>query len=191
MAEYWEVGLIEIVDLVVTGISGAAAVAAVVVSLWQVGQEKRARAEKLRRSQAETVSCWFEDGPERPRSLDDRHVWQYVVLKNESESSVYDAIVTCVGVQGAGPAARGEECAGDYPYRRLLGVLPPGEWGVWLPTSGLGMSVVLGAEIAFRDARGVSWVRRGNGILEETKEDPVSFYGVELPCAWVGCERRD
>ena len=183
--------MIEIIDLVVTGISGVAAVAAVILSLRQVGQEKLARAEKLRRSQAESVSCWFEGGPEESRPLDNRYVWQYVVLRNESESPVYDAIVACVGLRGAGTAARGEECAGDYPYRRLLGVLPPGEWGVWLPTSGLGMSVVLGAEIAFRDARGVSWVRRGNGILEETKEDPVSFYGVELPCAWVGCERRD
>ena len=100
--------MIEIIDLVVTGISGVAAVAAVIVSLRQVGQEKLARAEKLRRSQAESVSCWFEDGPEGPRSLDDKHVWQYVVLRNESESPVYDAIVACVGLRGGRAPLHGE-----------------------------------------------------------------------------------
>ena len=182
--------MIEILDLIITGIGGAAAVAAVIVALHQVRQEKRARAEELRRSQAEGVSCWFEGGPEESRPIDNRYVWQYVVLQNESESPVYDAIVSCVGVQGAGPAARGEESAGDYPCRRLVGVLPPGEWGTWLPTFGQGMSVILGSEIAFRDARGVSWVRRGNGMLEEIQMDPVGFYRVGLPCAWGRCERR-
>lgn len=182
--------MIEIAGLVITGISGVASVAAVIVALWQVRQEKRTRAEALRRSQAGRVSCWFEGGPEKSRPLDNRYVWQYVVLQNESESPVYDVIVTCVGAQGAGPIVRGEESAGDYPCRSLVGVLPPGEWGVWLPTFGKGMSAVLGSEIAFRDARGVSWVRRGNGMLEEIQVDPVGLYGVDLPCVWGGCERR-
>lgn len=129
MAEYWEVGLIEIIDLVVTGISGVAAVAAVIVSLRQVGQEKLARAEKLRRSQAESVSCWFEDGPEGPRSLDDKHVWQYVVLRNESESPVYDAIVACVGLRGGGPRCKGRGMCGGLSIPASTGRASTGRVG--------------------------------------------------------------
>ena len=52
------------------------------------------------------------------------------------------------------------------------------------------MSIVLGTELAFCDARGVSWVRRGNGALEEIPKDPQVFYGIGLPCSWGRCERR-
>ena len=61
--------LIEIAGLVITGISGAASVAAVIVALWQVHQEKQSQRRALRRSQAERVSCWFEGGLEGWRPL--------------------------------------------------------------------------------------------------------------------------
>lgn len=38
------------------------------------------------------------------------------------------------------------------------------------PTHGCEMSIVLGSELAFRNARVVSWVRRGNGILEKKRD---------------------
>ena len=176
--------------LVFTAVGAIATAAAVIVSLCQIRGEKRARAAEFRRCQAEGISSWLQDGVEDSHPEDDSFVWQRVALQNESDAPVYNVVVTCVGNQGAGPASRGEENGGDYPCRSFVGVLPPGEWGTWLPTHGRGMSIVLGSELAFRDARGVSWVRRGNGTLEEISMDPLEFYGISLPCPWGGCERR-
>lgn len=57
------------------------------------------------------------------------------------------------------------------------------------PTHGCEMSIVLSSELAFRNARGVSWVRRGNGILEKNVTDFLELYGISLPCSRDGCER--
>lgn len=168
-------------ELVFTAVGAFATAAAVTVSLGQIFVEKRARAAEFKRSQAERVSSWLQDGVEDSRPVDDKLMWQYVALQNESDAPVYNVVVTCIGIQGAGPASRGEENVGDYPCRSFVDVLPPGEWGTWLPTHGRGMSIVLGSELAFRDACGVSWFRRGNGTLEEISTDPLEFYGISLP----------
>ena len=180
----------ETIELIFTIVGSSATAAAVIVSLWQIYLEKRRRNDEIRRSQAEKVSSWFQDGAESSRPKDESFVWQYVALRNESNAPVYNVIITCVGIQGAGPAERGEENGCDYNCRSLVSILPPGEWGVWLPTHGQGMNIVLGTELAFRDARGVSWIRRGNGALEEIPKDPQVFYGIDLPCPWGRCERR-
>lgn len=153
------------------------------------GSERLLHEERTEGRQAERVSAWFEEGPDRGRPQSNNFVWQYVVLRNASESPVYNVVVTCVGLQGAGPLPKGEDNRGAYPCRCFVAALPPGLWGVWLPTYGQGMSVVLAPEVAFRDAHGVSWVRRGNGTLERITSDPVTFYGVGLPCPWGSCER--
>ena len=72
----------------------------------------------------------------------------------------------------------------DYPCRARVGILPPGTWYAWLPTNGPGMHVRTAPEAAFTDANGRSWVRRGNGKLEEIETEPVSFYGFGLPVSW-------
>lgn len=177
-------------ELWFTALGSIATALAVIVSLVQIYLEKRRRAEDLRRGQAERVSSWLQSGAESPRPKNENFVWRYVALQNASSAPVYNVVVTCVGIQGTGPASRGEENSGDWPLRRFINVLPPGEWGVWLPTYGKGMNIALGSELAFRDARGVSWVRRGNGILEEIPTDPLKFYGVGLPCPWGPCESR-
>lgn len=114
-----------------------------------------------------------------------------VVLRNMSDAPVYNVIVTCVGISGAGPNAKGEDNGHDYPCRACVGILPPGTWYAWLPTSGSGMHVRTAPEAAFTDANGRSWVRRGNGKLEEIETEPVSFYGLGLPVSWGECKRLD
>lgn len=113
------------------------------------------------------------------------------VLRNMSDAPVYNVIVTCVGISGAGPNAKGEDNGHDYPCRACVGILPPGTWYAWLPTSGSGMHVRTAPEAAFTDANGRSWVRRGNGKLEEIETEPVSFYGLGLPVSWGECKRLD
>ena len=113
------------------------------------------------------------------------------VLRNMSDAPVYNVIITCVGISGAGPNAKGEDNGHDYPCRACVGILPPGTWHAWLPTNGPGMHVRTAPEAAFIDANGRSWVRRGNGKLEEIEAEPVSFYGLGLPVVWGECKRLD
>ena len=46
------------------------------------------------------------------------------VLRNMSDAPVYNVIVTCVGISGAGPNAKGEDNGHDYPYRACAGIPP-------------------------------------------------------------------
>lgn len=114
-----------------------------------------------------------------------------VVLRNMSDAPVYNVIITCVGISGAGPNAEGEDNGHDYPCRACVGILPPGTWYAWLPTYGSGMCVRTAPEAAFTDANGRSWVRRGNGKLEEIEAEPASFYGLDRPVAWGECKKLD
>ena len=104
-----------------------------------------------------------------------------VVLRNMSDAPVYNVIIACVGISGAGPNAKGEDNGHDYPGRACFGILPLGTRYAWLPTNGPGMHVRTAPEAAFTDANGRSWVRRGNGKLEEVETEPVFFYGIGLP----------
>ena len=89
----------------------------------------------------------------------------------------------------AGPSFKGEDNRPAYPNRVCVGTLPPGAWCIWLPTEGHGMGVRTAPETAFTDASGTSWVRRGNGRLEEIPMEPTSFYRLPLPLTWHGCKK--
>lgn len=184
--------MLDIVNVIIQGIVGVATVAAVIVALYETHLNKKSRKEDIKRHQPIRISSWYEAAPnECARPNDKRFVWRSVALRNESEAPVYNVIVTCVGFQGAGPPRKGEENRSDYPCRTCVGTLPPGFWFAWLPTRGSGMHVVTATEIAFTDANGISWVRRGNGNLEEIDLDPVLFYRLGLPVEWSGCTRAD
>lgn len=110
--------MVDIANLVIQTLIGIATFAAVCISLWQVRYEKRLREEESKRQQAIRVSLWYEGGRNRTDCpKDDRFVWKSVVLRNESESPVYDVIVTCVGISGAGPERKGENSKADFPCR--------------------------------------------------------------------------
>lgn len=180
-------------ELIIQGIAAAATTAGVLITLQQIRASKRAEQEKQDRRQAENISAWMEEGYENPAvSEDAHHRWELIRLNNASNAPVYQVIITCVGIQGAGPAFRGEDNSSSYDCRRFIGLLPPGTWSTWLPTHGSrGMSIVLAAEVAFRDAQGLSWVRRADGQLIQIQEDPAQFYGLEQPIPWGGCDRLD
>ena len=180
------------VELVIQGIAAAATAAGVLITLQQIRASKRAELEKQDRQQAENISVWMEEGYENPAlSGDAHHRWELTRLNNASNSPVYQVIITCVGIQGAGPAFKGEDNSSSYDCRRFIGLLPPGTWSTWLPTRGRGMSIVLAAEVAFKDAQGLSWVRRADGRLMQIQEDPTLFYGLKQPIPWDGCDRLD
>lgn len=178
------------IDVGIQAVIGLLTFCAVVISLCQLHREKKNRINDQKRYQASRVSAWYADETNRSnRPVDNRFVWQAVTLQNSSEAPVYNAVIMCVGVSGAGPTSRGEDNPPGYSCWTGIGTIPPGTWNAWLPTHGSGMGVKTAPEIAFSDANGTSWVRRGNGNLEEIESDPVKFYNLTLPVSWSGCSR--
>lgn len=181
---------IDIANLIVQAFIGFFTLGTLIAALRQSSQNKRNREDDIKRYQPSRISAWYEGGRNRTdQPKDNRFVWQLVVLRNESESPVYDVIVTCVGISGAGPSFKGEDNRPAFPDRVCVGTLPPGAWYTWLPTEGHGMGVRMAPETAFTDANGTSWVRRGNGSLEEIPMEPTSFYRLPLPLTWYGCKK--
>lgn len=109
--------------------------------------------------------------------------------QQRKQRPVYQVVVTCVGIQVAGPAFKGEDNDSSYDCRRFIGLLPPGTWSTWLPTHRRGISIDLAVEVAFKDARGLSWIRRADGQLMRLKKDPAQFYGLEQPVPWGSCDK--
>lgn len=182
--------VIDIANLIVQALIGLFTLGALIVAFCQNNQTKRNREDDIKRHQPSRISAWYEGGRNRTdHPEDNRFAWRFVVLRNESESPVYDVIVTCVGISGAGPSFKGEDNGPAFPDRVCVGTLPPGAWYIWLPTAGHGMGVRTAPETAFVDANGISWVRRGNGRLEEISMDPASLYRLPLPLPWHGCEK--
>lgn len=181
---------IDFANLIVQGLIGFFTLGTLIVAFYQNNQTKRNREDDIKRYQPSHISAWYEeDRNQTDQPEDKRFFWQFVVLRNESESPVYDVIVTCVGISGAGPSFKGEDNGPAFPDRVCVGTLPPGTWYIWLPTAGHGMGVRTAPETAFVDANGISWVRRGNGRLEEISMDPASLYRLPLPLPWHGCEK--
>jgi hypothetical protein len=107
-----------------------------------------------------------------------------IELVNGSDEPVYGVVVSIVLVQGAGAPRRAEdwkvraEEQHDAP-RSTAAILVPGRWRVWVPGTGWdgGMGLRLGAEVAFTDRAGVSWIRRSTGALEELPKPTLEYFG--------------
>lgn len=107
---------IDIANLIVQAFIGLVTLVALIVAFWQGSQSKRNREDDIKRYQPSRISAWYEGGRNRTgQPEDNRFVWQFVVLRNESESPVYDAIVTCVGISGAGPLSKERTTAPFFP----------------------------------------------------------------------------
>jgi hypothetical protein len=159
-------------------------------ALWQIRVERNRRIaqdardrEERRREQARKIACWPGES-EDPGPIDP---WwgtsTPIDLVNGSDEPVYNVVVSIVLVQGAGAPRTTEELKEraeiqhDAP-RSTAAILVPGAWRVWVPGTGWdgGMGLRLGAEIAFTDRAGVSWIRRGTGALEELPKPTLEYF---------------
>lgn len=134
--------------------------------------EARDRVKKSREQQAVRVSAWVGD----VGSTAEAH------LLNASDEPVYQVVVWLVFIQGAAPR-RGEDVATHFPG--TLSVLPPGRWTTELRWPGGGMSLWPGIEVGFTDARGIHWIRRALGSVEETSETATEHYRLDGPFNWT------
>ncbi|MEC0710136.1 hypothetical protein P8881_21635 [Bacillus haynesii] len=173
-------------------ISGVATFATVIFAIYQL-QTQQANAalnelksqENEKRFQANKIAAWIDSENRRSQML--------YSIQNSSDLPIYQAIITLVSIQGAGPPRNGDEVGGDYKYRVLLVTIPPGKFYTVSDSNGKGMHIEYGVEVAFTDAKGIHWVRKSNGQLKEIKKRPLEFYDIPLPVSWskVNSEKPD
>jgi hypothetical protein len=102
-------------------------------------------------------------------------------------SAVYNAVVSLVLVQGAGPrkAVELSEPTLKQEFQRYLTAIPPGEYETQVSPGWAGMFRRPGIELAFTDHAGRNWIRYANGMLVQIKQAPASYYRLEEPVGWL------
>jgi hypothetical protein len=153
---------------------------AAAVALFLAGRDGRRANRAARRRQAELVTAWLLlGGPDAPGDG--------FVAQNASDQPVYEFIAALVSIQGA----YRETAVGDTERNApdtmlaLYGQLPPGRVENEIPRLEGGMFLRFGIEVAFRDAAGRHWLRRGDGHLKEVRKDPVALFGLSRPIPWT------
>ena len=127
-------------------------------------------AEKL--AQPSSIAAWLEREPTGETRI---------VIRNDSDLPVYEVVATIVVTNGAG-RSKGEDLESSYQYRKILDLIPPGLYSVVIDMGGFyGMHRHPLVEIAFVCAKGKSWVRRGDGALDELDVSPFNHYELGLP----------
>jgi hypothetical protein len=104
---------------------------------------------------------------------------QPVVIRNGSEQSIYELVVSLVARQGAWR----ETAVGYKPLecQTFVGQVPPGQTAGLVPSHGGAAGLHLAVEIAFVDSLGHSWLRHGDGRLVEVNKTPIDLYGIPRP----------
>jgi len=142
-----------------------------VIERDQLQKEKR---EAEKRKQAAGVSTWLSS---RMFGAKVHYKRQVIILNNNSDSPIYSLVVSIVDARNTD--AKGEETPEEF--RRVIDASPPGQVFCSAPEGYSGMGFRAGVELAFSDANGNHWVRRGNGKLEGLAEDPFTHYNISLP----------
>lgn len=180
-----------------TWVGSIGIVATLAVTGRQLERERRLRRREEHRSQAIEISAWPGGADLQPVGPVQLPNGTLIMVANHSHQPIYEVVVTLVSVQGAGPQAGGDWVAeaepgsGRLPLGAAFVAVGPGNWTVTVSDSWHGMSVRVGAEIAFTDARGSHWVRRANGKLEELAAGAVEHYRLGRPIDFVDPKSAD
>ena len=160
------------------GILGSLATAGTLI--WLVVERSQLQNEKWEseeQKQAAGVSTWLS---QKAFGSPKHYSKEIIVLNNNSDSPIYNVVVSIVDARNKD--AKGEETPDEF--RRIVAASPPGQAFCMSPEGYMGMGFHPSVEIAFSDANGKHWVRRGNGRLEELAEDPFIHYEIVQPPAY-------
>lgn len=152
-----------------TWLAAIGTTSAVSVALLQSRVQSRTAQARSRRHQAEQVSGWYGG------DLDGR---SDLVFRNGSEHPIHEVVVslTLNGVPAPPTQVGGDE------FRRVFLVLPPGTFRLQVSSGWHGMHRRPGVEISFTDGTGeVHWIRRANGVLEESQVPAIERYNLARP----------
>ncbi len=155
-----------------TCLAAVATLGAVLVALYTARNADRRAERAERRAQAELLTGWISN-------VEVEGLRIQVELRNASAQCFYHVIASLISLTGAfRDTALGDS---STKYRTHVLVLPPGSKTVFLLSGGGGMSLRFGVELAFQDAAGRNWLRRGDGHLSEVQQEPIALYGIGRP----------
>jgi hypothetical protein len=158
--------------------TAAATLSAVLTALFLAAVDGRRRREEKEREQAEQISGWMEFLPVEEQ-VKDGEIYVRLVVQNSSNQLVYELIASVVTAFGE------SQVGGDLSFRNFVGRLVPGRTEHEIKHPGQGMHKKFAIELAFSDAAGRTWRRRGRGRLERVyKKDPLALYGINPPVGW-------
>jgi hypothetical protein len=130
------------------------------------------------REQAEQVTAWRIYVEKSFYESEDEQ-FDELKISNQSKLMIYDLIAQVVAVGGTDHMKTPldePDLEQRHAFGAFVGNVPPGEKTSRIRNRGVSHGSRYAIEIAFRDASGRNWVRRGNGTLEEIKKSPVDFY---------------
>lgn len=172
-----------------TWVGSVGIVLTLAATVWQVGREARFRRRAMIRAQAVSISAWS-SGSEPTNSTDPREasVRSVLTIANRSDAPVYEVVVNLVLIQGAAPRMgedwmRVSKDSGttQLPFGKVFGAVGPGQWRMTVDPGWAVQQARPAAEIAFTDAAGNHWVRRGTGKLERLRKSPIAHFGIRGP----------
>lgn len=147
--------------------------------IWLVIERNQLQKEKWedeKRKQANGVSAWLSK-----KVFHSGHLTKpIIILNNNSDSPIYNVVISIVDAQNKN--SMGEETSEEL--RQTIDASPLGQRYCFAPKGYNGMNFHPGIEIAFSDANGVHWVRRGNGRLEILTDNPFAHYKVPQPVTY-------
>ncbi len=112
-------------------------------------------------------------------AVSDGEMHATLVLQNASDQLAYNLIASVVN-------ANTEEHVGqNLNYRTYVGLLRPGRTEYTIKHPGHGMHKRYAIELAFGDAGGRVWLRKGRGALERIWKEPLAHYGIDPPVGWL------
>lgn len=162
-----------------TWLGAIGTVGTLVFTLIQLHKDRIERKINELKSQAINISSWISEENE-----------ENIVFKlnNMSNAPVYEVVLTLVITHGSGSYYDGQGVGEEYRNRNIFKILPPGKFETKMPYPGKGMNIIFGTEIAFKDVKGNSWVRKGDGNLIFIKQNPLEYYQISFPVLWKSYE---
>lgn len=155
--------------------------------MTQYNQTQLEKIENASRKQAENISAWISIDERLYGKFEFKMQREIIVLSNRSNLPIYNVVVSIV--DGRHGDADGKKTPTEF--QRYIHTLPPGNGFVFSPQGYQGMGFVGAVEIGFEDSGNRSWVRHGNGGLEEIYEGIFKHYDVTLPPSYDTVQRME
>jgi hypothetical protein len=128
--------------------------------LWREPKDAAEGRKEEERRQAEQITAWIDLLPDGEDVLDGEMAVK-LIIQNASDQVVYFLVASVVNANTEVHVGNNEN------FRNYIGRVPPGRNEYKIQHPGQGMHKKYSIELAFQDAVGRRWVRRGKGGLQQ------------------------
>jgi hypothetical protein len=154
---------------------------AVIVSLGLALREIRARRKQEEQEQAEQITAWLVPLPDAYRDQYPSETCMGIRVHNASNQVIYDVIAEIVIGR---KTAVGDTLERNKGFGAMIGNVPPGGFTTPIETGGGMLGRRHSIELAFQDAGGRYWLRRGNGRLQRVTKSPLELFKLVGAASW-------